>query len=81
MHRLVQAVILARQPPEDDGSAFGGGPPLTTALDWLDMAIPAGPSRNVAGWPLMRALIPHAENIAALFPPSARPATLGQVLT
>jgi len=48
LHRLVQAVILARQPPQDDASAFGGEPPLTTALDWLAEALPADPRANVA---------------------------------
>ena len=79
MHRLVQAVILARQPPDDEASAFGGEPPLTTALDWLDQALPADPGSNVAGWPLLRALSPHADNLAALFPADARPETLARV--
>jgi tetratricopeptide (TPR) repeat protein len=79
MHRLVQAVILARQPPDDDASAFGGEPPLTTALDWLGQALPADPGSNVAGWPLLRAFSPHADNLAALFPSDARPETLARV--
>lgn len=79
MHRLVQAVILARQPPEDKFSAFAGQPPLTTALDWLGEALPANPDDNVAKWPLLRALIPHAENLTALFPSNARPETLAFV--
>src|SRR5262249_14713188 len=53
MHRLVQAVILAQQPQEDEG-------PLTTALEWLNAALPADPEREVAKWPLLRVLIPHA---------------------
>jgi tetratricopeptide (TPR) repeat protein len=79
MHRLIQAVILARQPPEDEASAFGGEPPLTTALDWLDQALPADPDDDVARWPLLRALSPHADNLAALFPADARPETLARV--
>ncbi len=79
MHRLVQAVILARQPPSDDPSIFGGQPPLNTALDWLDQALPADPRSNMAGWPLMRALVPHAENLAALFPADTWPLKLGKV--
>ena len=79
MHRLVQAVILARQPPEDPAPAFGGEPPLTTALDWLDRALPDSPGSNVAGWPLLRALIPHAENLAALFPADPLPEMLASV--
>ena len=81
MHRLVQAVILARQPPEGDGSAVGGEPPLTTALNWLNQALPDDPDTNVAGWPLLRALVPHAENLTALFPADARPVPLGLLQT
>jgi tetratricopeptide (TPR) repeat protein len=81
MHRLVQAVILARQPPDDEASAFGGEPPLTTALAWLYQALPADPESDVAGWPLLRALSPHADNLAALFPAGARPETLALVQT
>jgi tetratricopeptide (TPR) repeat protein len=79
MHRLVQAVMLARQPEEDDGSAVSGEPPLTTALNWLDQALPADAGTNMAGWPLLRALVPHAENLTALFPADARPVSLGLV--
>jgi tetratricopeptide (TPR) repeat protein len=79
MHRLVQAVILARQPPERDGSAISGEPPLTTALNWLNQALPANPGTNVAEWPLWRALVPHAENLTALCPADARPVSLGRV--
>jgi tetratricopeptide (TPR) repeat protein len=79
MHRLVQAVILTRQPPQHDAPALGGQPPLTTALDWLNQALPADPRSNMAGWPLLRALIPHAGNLAAHFPSDAQPETLAQV--
>jgi tetratricopeptide (TPR) repeat protein len=79
MHRLVQAVLLARQPPGDDGAAFGGELPLATALDWLNQALPANPDRNLAGWPLLRALLPHAENLAALYPADDRPERLARV--
>jgi len=79
MHRLVQAVVLGRQPPTDDPPGFGDQPPPVTALDWLDQALPADPGSNMAGWPLMRALLPHAENLAGLFPADARPKTLGLV--
>jgi len=77
MHRLVQAVIVARQPPEESGSAVSGDSPLTTPLNWLNQAIPANPATNVNGWPLLRALVPHAENLTALFPADARPVSLG----
>ena len=79
MHALVQAVILSRQPPEDQGPAFGGESPRITALRWLDDAIPADPGTNVAGWPLLRTLTPHADSLAALFPPGEQPEKLGRV--
>ena len=79
LHRLVQAVILARQAPETEEAAFGGESPLATALKWLDQALPADPAINMAGWPLFRALAPHADNVAALFPIDARPEKLGRV--
>jgi tetratricopeptide (TPR) repeat protein len=79
LHRLVQAVILARQPPADAGSAFGGQSPLTTATDWLNNAIPAEPDTNVAGWPLLRTLIPHGQNLATHFPAGTQPGTLGRI--
>ena len=79
MHRLVQAVLLARQPPDGHSSPFGDQPPLATALDWLDEALPADPGTSMAGWPLLRALIPHAGNLGALYPAGARPTTLGRI--
>jgi tetratricopeptide (TPR) repeat protein len=79
MHRLIQAVLLARQPPGDHSAAFGDGPPLATALDWLDQALPDDPDTNLAGWPLLRALLPHAENLATLYPADDRPTKLGRV--
>jgi tetratricopeptide (TPR) repeat protein len=78
MHRLVQAVVLAGQ-PEDQDPAFGGENPLTTALQWLNHAIPADPGDNVAGWPLLRALSPHGDSLAALFPAGEQPEMLGRV--
>jgi tetratricopeptide (TPR) repeat protein len=79
MHRLVQAVLLARQPPDDQTSAFGEGPPLDTALAWLDQALSADPDKNLTGWPLLRALLPHAEYLATLYPAHDRPETLARV--
>jgi tetratricopeptide (TPR) repeat protein len=79
MHRLVQAVILTGHPPDDPSSASGGSP-LGMALGWLDRAIPADPEGNVAEWPLLRALVPHAESLAGRFPPGNEPPTLGRVL-
>jgi tetratricopeptide (TPR) repeat protein len=75
-HRLVRAVILVRSPAEDDSQGFGGESPQITALEWLEEAIPADPRRNVAGWPLWRALVPHAQSVAALFPVGEQPEKL-----
>ena len=79
MHRLIQAVILASQPPADQGSAFGGQSPLTTATDWLNNALPGDTATNVAVWPLLRTLIPHAQNLATQFPAGSQPQTLGRI--
>jgi tetratricopeptide (TPR) repeat protein len=79
MHRLVQAVILARQSPADEGPAFGAEGPLAAALQWLNAAIPADPTANMAGWPLFRTLSPHAEHLAILFPVDSQPEMLGDV--
>jgi tetratricopeptide (TPR) repeat protein len=35
----------------------------------------------MAGWPLLRALVPHAEALASHFPPGEQPADLGRVLS
>jgi tetratricopeptide (TPR) repeat protein len=75
VHRLLQAVILAQ------GDHGGGNLPRLRdiALDWLDKVIPNGPDMNVAGWPLLRALVPHADALASHFPPGEQPDTLGRV--
>jgi tetratricopeptide (TPR) repeat protein len=78
MHRLVQAVILARHPPEDQNPPFGGDGPLTKALEWLNDAIPADLD-TMAAWPLLRALVPHAETIATRFQSGSEPLMLGRV--
>ncbi len=64
MHRLVQAVILNRQPPEHQSSAFCDDSQLTTALNWLNRVIPTNPDIEMACWPLLRSLVPHAEALA-----------------
>ena len=79
MHRLVQAAVLAWQPDHNPSSAFGGESPRTTALQWLDDALPASPHSGMAGWPLLRALFPHAEHLSARFPPDDQPGLLGRV--
>ena len=73
-HRLLQAVILARHVPGDDVRSL-----RHTALDWLNATIPDNPDTNMAGWPLLRALVPHAETLASHFPPDDRPETLSDV--
>ena len=74
MHRLVQAIVLARQPDQDQSPAFGGDSPRTTALRWLSDAIPA--DTDMTGWPLLRALIPHAETVTAQFSSDDQPEIL-----
>ena len=73
IHRLLQAVILTR--PEGTGDDVPS--PRDTALDWLNTAIPDDPDTNMAGWPLLRALVPHAETLGSHFPSDDRPRTLG----
>lgn len=79
MHRLVQAVILSKPLLESEGKAFEDGNPLNTALEWLVRVIPADPETNTAAWPLFRAILPHAESLAARFPAGSQPASLGMV--
>jgi hypothetical protein len=64
IHRLLQAVILTL--PDSTGGNASSLP--DTALDWLDAAIPDAPDTNMGGWPLLRALVPHAEALASHFP-------------
>ena len=75
IHRLLQAVILTR--PDTTGDALRSL--RDTALDWLNTAIPGAPATNMAGWPLLRALVPHAETLASHFPPGEQPETLGRI--
>ena len=79
MHRLVQAVIAHHPPPADDSAAFGDEQPLTIALEWFNKALPAEPGSTVAVWPFMRALVPHAESLAARLSPGSELSTLGRV--
>ena len=79
MHRLVQAVILARHPTAEESATFGGGPPEITALEWLDDAIRGNPETDVAEWPLLRVLIPHAGELSARIPPGDQPRRLARI--
>ena len=74
MHRLVQAVILdAPEPPAAER-------PQDIALAWLARTLPPDPYRNVAAWPALRTLVPHAEAIASRYTTREEPAALSQVL-
>ena len=72
MHRLVQAVTLAMSPPLD-------ARPVDIALEWLNNAIPPDPDGNVTAWPLLRALIPHADALTSHYPDGQQPHRLGRV--
>jgi tetratricopeptide (TPR) repeat protein len=72
VHRLVQAVILAMP-------ATSGPDPADVALKWLNSAIPPDPDRNVNGWPLFRALIPHVDAITSRYSEGQEPLQLGRV--
>jgi tetratricopeptide (TPR) repeat protein len=74
IHRLLQAVILSR--PDDTGDDVRDLQEM--ALGWLDAAIPGDPGTDMAGWPLLRALVPHAMALVSHFPPGEQPATLGR---
>ena len=75
LHRLVQAVVLAK--PED--TTPDGGSARGIALDWLSEAIPATPDDNMADWPLLRELVPHAEAITSRYPPGDHPGQLARI--
>jgi tetratricopeptide (TPR) repeat protein len=75
IHRLLQAVILTRPANiADDAPSL-----RETALDWLYEAIPDDAGTSMAGWPLLRALVPHAEALGSHFPPDEQPEALGVV--
>jgi tetratricopeptide (TPR) repeat protein len=78
MHRLVQAVLLYRQ-AQDTDAVWGGASPPATALEWLAEAIPLHHDRNVERWPLLGALVPHADHLASWLGPDERPIALGRV--
>ena len=75
IHRLVQAVVLGK-PDQAAGDGCGA---CDTALAWLSAVIPADPGTDVAGWPLLRALVPHAEYLSSHYPRGDRPERLGWV--
>jgi tetratricopeptide (TPR) repeat protein len=75
IHRLLQAVILTR--PDVIGEAARGL--RDTALAWLNAAIPGDPDTNMAGWPLLRTLVTHAEALGSHFPYGEQPEALGWI--
>ena len=76
VHRLVQSVILATTVVTG-----GGAPPARdTALDWLNQAMPPVPGTQAAAWPLLRALVPHADKLASHYTAGEEPENLGRVL-
>jgi tetratricopeptide (TPR) repeat protein len=75
IHRLLQAVILTR--PDSTGDDVRSL--RDTALNWLNAVLPDDPDTNMAGWPLLRALVPHAETLASHFPPREQPESLGRM--
>jgi tetratricopeptide (TPR) repeat protein len=78
MHKLVQAVILAA--PGGIGIGPDGPQARDTALKWLDGAVPQAPGSDVAAWPFLRALIPHAEAVASRYAAGEEPLALYRVL-
>jgi tetratricopeptide (TPR) repeat protein len=78
MHRLVQAVMLTT--PLPPGCGYGQREALDTALEWLNQALTPDPDSDVAAWPLLRALLPHADNIMAHYPRGDASKILGYVL-
>ena len=70
VHRLVQAVVLAR----------GADPERDTALVWLNDALPPHPDANVEAWPLLRDLAPHVASLASHYGSGEETVTLGWVL-
>ena len=76
IHRLFRpSSSPARDDTGDDGAAACGTRPWTG----LTQRSPTLPDTDMAGWPLLRALVPHAEALASHFPPGDQPETLGRV--
>jgi tetratricopeptide (TPR) repeat protein len=74
IHRLVQAVVLADPRPHNPV-------PRETALKWLDATVWGNPPSDIRNWPLLRALVPHAECVASRFPGDDQPEALFRVLS
>lgn len=75
LHRLVQAVVLSTL----EEVAADGFSAREVALGWLSAAIPGDPGGNVPGWPLRRALVPHAATLTSRYRRGERPEQLGRV--
>jgi tetratricopeptide (TPR) repeat protein len=76
IHRLLQAVILADQ--EDMAPQSPG--PRDIALEWLAAMLSGARSSDPAAWPLLRALVPHAESVARHYTDDSQPEGLYRVL-
>jgi tetratricopeptide (TPR) repeat protein len=74
IHRLVQAVLQARQQTGTDPDH-----PALTALQRLNDAIPPDPHANVSAWPFLRTLIPHASSLRRHFAQGQPPLQLSDV--
>ncbi len=77
IHRLLQAVILAR--PGAGGLAAEAA--RNTALRRLARAIPGNLQTDVTAWPMARALSTHIDSLASRYPPGGEPAALGSLLS
>ena len=76
IHRLVQAVILADTQP----LVLSSPDPRETALKWLGTILSDNPSSDLRAWPLLRALVPHAERLMGHFPDNDQSEALYHVL-
>ncbi len=74
IHRVLQAVILSAF----DKPTVRGRSARDIALDWLEDIIPTDPA-DMAGWPLLRLLVPHAEALSSRYPPGDQPEQLGRL--
>ena len=77
-YQLVQAVTLTT--PMDSAISRDARPAKDTALDWLKEVLPRDPGTNVDGWPMLRAVAPHAHSLAGPYASGEQPGALRHVL-
>jgi tetratricopeptide (TPR) repeat protein len=77
IHRLLQAVILARLGTGDLAVEAA----RDTALRRLTHAVPDNLQSDVTAWSLARAVIPHVDSLASRYSPGDEPAALGSLLS